>query len=191
VHSKGVIRIIAGEYRGRRIKVPSRPGLRPTPDRVRETLFNWLGQWLDGQACLDLFAGTGALGFEAASRGAARVVMVESDRTAYEALQATRQTIGASNVQPVFGDALDYLAREGERFDVVFLDPPFRQNALPAVLARIERRLKSKARVYIESDEPAAPGERFRQLKRERAGQVSYQLFEWRGDDQGGLPGNV
>ncbi|MGH8732719.1 MAG: RsmD family RNA methyltransferase, partial [Burkholderiales bacterium] len=81
MHSnKGKIRIIAGEYRGRRIAVPDRPGLRPTPDRVRETLFNWLGQSLDGLSCLDLFAGSGALGFEAASRGAARVVMVEQDR---------------------------------------------------------------------------------------------------------------
>ena len=196
MHSnKGAIRIIAGEYRGRRIKVPSRPGLRPTPDRVRETLFNWLGQWLDGLACLDLFAGSGALGFEAASRGAARVVMVESDRTAYAALQATRQTLmentGASRVELVQGDALEYLKRQAERFDVVFLDPPFGQNALPAVLRHVEERLKSGARVYIESAEPVAPGERWRELKRARAGQVSYQLFEWSGDDQGGLPRNV
>ena len=77
------VRIIGGEHRGRRIEVPDRPGLRPTPDRVRETLFNWLGQRLDGLACLDLFAGSGALGFEAASRGAARVVMVEKDRAAH------------------------------------------------------------------------------------------------------------
>jgi 16S rRNA (guanine966-N2)-methyltransferase len=186
-----VIRIIAGEYRGRRIKVPTRPDLRPTPDRVRETLFNWLGQWLDGQSCLDLFAGSGALGFEAASRGAARIVMVESDRTAFDALQATRQMIGASSVELVFGDALGYLAREGERFDVVFLDPPFRQNALPAVLVRLQARLNTAARVYIESDAPVTAGEQFKELKRARAGQVSYQLFEWRGDDQGGLPGNV
>lgn len=197
MHSKGVgvVRIIAGEYRGRRIKVPSRPGLRPTPDRVRETLFNWLGQWLDGQVCLDLFAGTGALGFEAASRGAARVVMVESDRMAFDALQATRQTFGinegAARVDLFFGDALAYLAREGERFDVVFLDPPFRQNALPAVFQRLGKRLKSGARIYVESDGPVVPGESWQELKRERAGQVSYQLFEWRGDDQGGLPRNV
>src|SRR5919202_1853569 len=100
VHSsKGQIRIIAGQYRGRRIRVASRPGLRPTPDRVRETLFNWLGQWLDGESCLDLFAGSGALGFEAASRGAERVVMVESDRGAYSALQAARELIGARAVE--------------------------------------------------------------------------------------------
>ena len=192
MHSnKGEIRIIAGEYRGRRIKVASRPGLRPTPDRVRETLFNWLGQWLDGLSCLDLFAGSGALGFEAASRGAARVVMVESDRAALAALEAARGKIGARAVELVRGDANEYLARARESFDVVFLDPPFRQNALPAVLEQLAPRLADKARVYIESAAPAAPGEHWRELKRARAGQVSYQLFEWRGDDQGGLPGHV
>jgi 16S rRNA (guanine966-N2)-methyltransferase len=192
VHSnKGEIRIIAGEYRGRRIKVASRPGLRPTPDRVRETLFNWLGQWLEGQSCLDLFAGSGALGFEAASRGAARVVMVESDRTVFLALEAARDKIGARAVELVRGDANEYLARPGERFDVVFLDPPFRQNALPTVLEQLEARLSQAARVYLESAAPVQPGVRWRELKRARAGQVSYQLFEWRGDDQGGVPGNV
>jgi 16S rRNA (guanine966-N2)-methyltransferase len=196
VHSnKGEVRIIAGEYRGRRIKVAPRPGLRPTPDRVRETLFNWLGQWLDGLSCLDLFAGSGALGFEAASRGAARVVMVESDRAAFSALESARGKIGARTVELVHGDAYEYLApggqQGGERFDVVFVDPPFRQNALPAVLERLTPRLAEGARVYVESAAPAEPGERWHELKRARAGQVSYQLFEWRGDDQGRLPGHV
>ena len=189
--SKGRLRIIAGEYRGRRIRVASRPGLRPTPDRVRETLFNWLGQWLDGESCLDLFAGSGALGFEAASRGAARVVMVESDRAAYGALQTARQTIGARNVELVLGDALAYLAKARERFGVVFLDPPFRQNALPAVLERLEPRLAEGARVYIEGPAACTLGGRWRELKSARAGQVSYQLFQWSSHDQGGLPGNV
>jgi 16S rRNA (guanine966-N2)-methyltransferase len=189
--SKGQIRIIAGEYRGRRIRVASRPGLRPTPDRVRETLFNWLGQWLGGESCLDLFAGTGALGFEAASRGAARVVMVEADRAAFNALQITRETIGARNIELVSGDALDYLDRSRARFDVVFLDPPFRQNALPAVLERLEPRLADAARVYIEAAVPCTLGGGWRELKSARAGQVSYQLFQWSRHDQGGLPGNI
>ena len=192
MHSnKGEIRIIAGEYRGRRIKVAARPGLRPTPDRVRETLFNWLGQSLDDTSCLDLFAGSGALGFEAASRGAARVVMVEADRAVFSALQTTRETIRARNVELVFGDALGYLDRARERFGVVFLDPPFRQNALPAVLERLEPRLTVGARVYIEAPAACTLGGRWRELKSARAGQVSYQLFQWRSDDQGGLPGNV
>src|SRR6185295_7503875 len=135
VHSnKGKVRIIAGEFRGRRLAVPSRPGLRPTPDRVRETLFNWLGQWLDGLSCLDLFAGSGALGFEAASRRAARVVMVEHDRDVFSHLKSVKQTIKAAQVELVLGDAFDYLRKAHDRFDLVFLDPPFRQNALPAAL---------------------------------------------------------
>ena len=185
----GRIRIIGGAYRGRRIPVPDRSDLRPTPDRVRETLFNWLGQTLDAKSCLDLFAGSGALGFEAASRGAARVVMVENDRGAVANLEKTVALIHAKQVELIFGDAFDYLKKGHERFDVVFLDPPFRQNALPAVF----RALKPKRgmRVYVESAEPAAPGAAWHELKRSRAGQVSYQLLEWRGDDQGGLPGNV
>ena len=190
VQKPGKIRIIAGEFRGRRIAVPARAGLRPTPDRVRETLFNWLGQHLDGLACLDLFAGSGALGFEAASRGAARVVMVEQDRTAFEVLKATHSTLGAKQVELVLGDAFAYLRDARERFDVVFLDPPFRQNAAPAALERLPRRLAPGARVYVEA-ERAVESPAWRELKRARAGQVSYQLLEWSGDDQGGLPGNV
>jgi 16S rRNA (guanine966-N2)-methyltransferase len=117
--------------------------------------------------------------------------MVETDRAAYAALQAVRTKIGARAVELICGDALRYLEQTKERFDVVFLDPPFRQNALPTVLEQLEGRLAQAARVYIESATPAEPGVRWRELKRARAGQVSYQLFEWRGDDQGGLPGNV
>ena len=174
------VRIIGGEHRGRRISVPDRPGLRPTPDRVRETLFNWLGQRLDGLACLDLFAGSGALGFEAASRGAARVVLVENDRAAFRALQEARSAIGFAAVELHFGDAFDYLKHSEGAFDVVFLDPPFGQNSLAAALERLPARLTPRARVYAEAPEPVAvPG--WGELRRARAGQVSYQLLEWRG----------
>jgi 16S rRNA (guanine966-N2)-methyltransferase len=189
LHSnKGKIRIIAGQFRGRRITVPDRPGLRPTPDRVRETLFNWLGQSLDGLSCLDLFAGSGALGFEAASRGAARVVMVEQDRAAFEVLRKNLSLLNASQVELVLDDAFAYL-KKGQGFDVVFLDPPFGQNALPAVFRHLQG--TPGMRAYVESSGPFAPGGAWRELKRARAGQVSYQLLEWRSDDQGGLPGNV
>jgi 16S rRNA (guanine966-N2)-methyltransferase len=189
----GRVRIIAGEFRGRRIAVPDRPGLRPTPDRVRETLFNWLGQSLEGLTCLDLFAGSGALGFEAASRGAARVVMVEHDRAVFEVLKKTRDTIGAKQIELVLEDAFTYLKKTKEGFDVVFLDPPFGQNALPAVFRQLGlyRGLERGARVYVESGEPYAAGAGWRELKRARAGQVSYQLLEWRGDDQGDLSRDV
>ena len=176
----GRIRIIAGQYRGRRIAVPDRDGLRPTPDRVRETLFNWLGQDLSGRACLDLFAGSGALGFEAASRGASRVVMVENDRVAIAALQETLEILEAKNVELVRGDAFEYLRIGAERFDVVFLDPPFRQNALPALLEALPARLAPGARIYVEASAPCVPDDAWRELKRSRAGQVSYQLLERR-----------
>jgi 16S rRNA (guanine966-N2)-methyltransferase len=192
VHSnKGKVRIIAGDYRGRKIAVPARPGLRPTPDRVRETLFNWLGQRLDGLACLDLYAGSGALGFEAASRGAARVVMVEQDREAVAELRRSMALIGSAKIELLPGDALAYLGRAGERFDVVFLDPPFRQNAAATALGQLPPRLAPGARVYVEADAPLEAGAGWRELKRARAGQVSYQLLEWRSDDQGGLPRDV
>lgn len=178
--SKGKIRIIAGAYRGRRIAVPERADLRPTPDRVRETLFNWLGQTLDGRRCLDLFAGSGALGFEAASRGAARVVMVESAASVMKVLRQSRELIGATQVDLVLADAFDYLRRTTETFDVVFLDPPFRQNALPALLEGLPARLAPGARVYVEGPWALETGESWRELKRARAGQVSYQLLERR-----------
>ncbi len=175
----GRVRIIGGAWRGRRLEVAARSALRPTPDRVRETLFNWLGQRLDGLACLDLFAGSGALGFEAASRGAARVVLVECDRAALQALERSRELLGAAAARIERGRAEDYLARSAERFDVVFVDPPFRQNAVPAILPRLAPRLAPGARVYVESEAPVEAGPPWRELRRARAGQVSFQLLEW------------
>jgi 16S rRNA (guanine966-N2)-methyltransferase len=187
----GALRIVGGKYRSRLLRVPARPGLRPTPDRVRETLFNWLGQDLTGLACLDLFAGSGALGFEAASRGAARVALVEKDRVALAELERSRRALGAAEVDIVAADAEAYLARARDAFDVVFLDPPFRQNVLPAILAQLPPRLQPGARVYVESDVPVDAPAPWVELRRSRAGQVSYQLLRWDGHDQSGVPGNV
>jgi 16S rRNA (guanine966-N2)-methyltransferase len=187
----GALRIIGGKYRSRRLRVPARPGLRPTPDRVRETLFNWLGQDLAGLACLDLFAGSGALGFEAASRGAAMVAMVEKDRGALAELERNRAELGAAQVEIHAGDASAFLTKQGERFDVVFLDPPFRQNALPALLSALPARLQPAARVYVESDAPVPVPQPWTELKRARAGQVSYQLLRWDGHDQSGVSRDV
>jgi 16S rRNA (guanine966-N2)-methyltransferase len=178
----GRVRIIGGAWRGRRLEVAARAGLRPTPDRVRETLFNWLGQRLDGLACLDLYAGSGALGFEAASRGAARVVLVECDRAALAALERSRDSLGAVAVRIEKTQAADYLARAGERFDVVFVDPPFGQNAVPAILPLVAPRLAAGARVYVESRagelRPFQPPP-WRELRRAQAGQVSFRLLQW------------
>ena len=168
-----------------------RPGLRPTPDRVRETLFNWLGQALHGLRCLDLFAGSGALGFEAASRGAAEVVMVERDAVALRSLRANRERLGAERVAIVAADAFDYLGRDTGRFDLVFLDPPFRQNALGPLLERLPPRLARAARVYVEAAAAVAPPPRWRELRRGRAGQVSYQLLQWSEHDPSGVSGDL
>lgn len=172
------------------LQFPALEELRPTPDRVRETLFNWLGQDLSGTHCLDLFAGSGALGFEAASRGAARVVLVERERGAVLALNANSERLSAAALEVIGGDASAYVSSTSERFDLVFLDPPFRQNVLAEVLVKLPRVLKSGARVYLEAAHPIEAEGAWRELKRSRAGQVSYQLLEWK-NDRSGLPGDV
>jgi len=171
------VRIIGGQWRSRIVQFPGTPGLRPTPDRVRETLFNWLGQRLDGKACLDLFAGSGALGFEALSRGARRVVMVERDRAAAAALRASAQKLAAANVDIVEGDALRYLATPRERFDVVFVDPPYSEHLVPRVLERLAPHLSEGARVYAEDDEALELPAGWQPLREDRAGAVHYGLY--------------
>jgi 16S rRNA (guanine966-N2)-methyltransferase len=187
------VRIIGGAWKKSLLHFPALEDLRPTPDRVRETLFNWLGQDLGGARCLDLFAGSGALGFEAASRGAAQVVLVERDRGAVLALRANAERLSATAIDVVGGDASAYVASANERFDVVFLDPPFRQNALPEILPRLALRLEPGARVYAEAALAVDVVAPWQELRRSRAGQVSYQLLQWSQaeDDTSRLPGNV
>ncbi|HET9462667.1 MAG TPA: 16S rRNA (guanine(966)-N(2))-methyltransferase RsmD [Thiobacillus sp.] len=144
------VRIIGGHYRRRLLDFPDSAGLRPTPDRVRETLFNWLGQDLPGWACLDLFAGSGALGFEAASRGAGRVIMIERDRAALDALEKNRAVLGANQVDILRADALAWLANSRETFDVIFVDPPFDSGLAATALADLARHLKTGGQAYIE-----------------------------------------
>jgi 16S rRNA (guanine966-N2)-methyltransferase len=161
-------------------------GLRPTPDRVRETLFNWLGPAVPGAHCLDLFAGTGALGLEAASRGAAAVWLVETDRRAREAIADVLRRLDAHQVRlladPALG-ALDRAKREGVAFDLAFLDPPFGQGWLARVLPALAQVLKPEARVYVENDQALDPatvallGPGFRVERADRAGQVFYHLL--------------
>jgi len=171
------VRIIGGLYRSRILRFPPRPELRPTPDRVRETVFNWLGQDLTGLACLDLFAGSGALGFEAASRGAARVVLVEKDAHAFEALRANAALLGAAALRPVRSDALEFVRSCTETFDVIFLDPPFRRLAVETVLAAIATLAKPGGRVYAESAHGVDPGAPWSIERSARAGQVVYQVL--------------
>ena len=172
------VRIIAGRWRSRLVKFPPAMSLRPTPDRVRETLFNWLGQRLDDLRCLDLFAGSGALGFEALSRGAARVVMVERDRETVDALRGNACELGAAGLDVVHGDALAWLGANKEKFDVVFLDPPYASDLAKKALDRLPAHLAAGARVYVESDKPLETGAGWRVLREDRAGAVRYALFE-------------
>jgi 16S rRNA (guanine966-N2)-methyltransferase len=178
----GRLRIVAGQWRGRRLAVPSAPGLRPTPDRVRETLFNWLQGIVPGARCLDLFAGAGGLGFEAASRGAARVVMVEAaPRVAAHLREQVRMLDAADRIDVRTGDALQYLAHCKEVFDLVFLDPPFNTDLVGGALAALAdgRCLRSGARVYVEypaSGEPPALPEGWVIAREDRAGDSAHLL---------------
>ncbi len=145
---------------------------------MRETLFNWLGQTLYGKRCLDLFAGSGALGFEAASRGAEQVLMVENNRTVYQALQVNVKRLALSNVALRCEDGLKFARQENGLFDVVFLDPPFKSDYLPQVLKLLENSLTEGGVIYLESGTSFEPDTAWRVLKRAKAGAVHYQLLE-------------
>jgi len=171
------VRIIGGQYRRRLLDFPGSAGLRPTPDRVRETLFNWLGQDLPGWSCLDLFAGSGALGFEAASRGAGRVVMIERERAALEALEKNRTVLGAKQVDILRADALAWLANSHETFDLVFVDPPFDSNLAATVLADLARHLKVGGQAYVEQAAPVIAPAGFIIHRSGRAGRSHFALL--------------
>ena len=174
------LRIIAGTWRGRKLSLHPVPGLRPTPDRVRETLFNWLDPAIRGTYCLDLFAGSGALGIEAASRGAAEVVLVDNNPQVVEILREQQQLLNAAQVQVVQVDVDDYLSGTPRAFDVVFLDPPFREGRLSGCINKLESRgwLANEAWVYLEVEhglELDLP-ENWALHRSKQAGQVDYHL---------------
>ncbi len=176
------VRVIGGRHRGRKLPVADAPGLRPTPDRVRETLFNWLGQNLAGWHCLDLFAGSGALGFEAVSRGAASVTLVEQAPRVAKSLQAAATLLNEPGVQVVCADALAYLARPAaEPLDLVFLDPPYGQGWLDRIIMPLLPHLADGARLYMESEQPlsAQPAPGLSCIKQGKAGQVHYHLYAY------------
>jgi len=159
------------------ISFPDAEGLRPTPDRVRETLFNWLGQTLYGRTCLDLFAGSGALGFEAASRGAERVVMVEKNHTALLSLQDNVKKLSCANVFVQGQDGLEFASRDAHKYDVIFLDPPFDSDYLPRLLEILPQHLNENGVVYVESGTALTVPPPWQMIQSGRAGQVHYQLL--------------
>jgi 16S rRNA (guanine966-N2)-methyltransferase len=185
------VRIIAGRLRGSKLPVPDHPGLRPTPDRLRETLYNWLGPWLVGKRVADLYAGTGALGIEAASRGAAKVSLVERERSLVDSLRAQLERLKLpaagvdTEVAVLHSDALTAI-RSGVlgSLDLALVDPPFSLDLWGPTLEALERAdLQPEARVYVEypvsAPPPIRPG--WRVVKQARAGDVAARLIEWRG----------
>ena len=175
----GEVRLIGGLWKRSKLPVPDHPGLRPTPDRVKETLFNWLGQDLTGWRVLDAFAGTGALGFEAASRGAVEVVLLERDPALTHSLEATRQRLGGSMVRIERADALAWMARcAAGRFELILLDPPFDADLAVAAAAAAAPLACEGGFVYLESGQPLAEPPPGLVLHRGlKAGAVHAQLF--------------
>ncbi|WP_153111739.1 16S rRNA (guanine(966)-N(2))-methyltransferase RsmD [Propionivibrio limicola] len=186
------VRIIGGEWKRRLLHFPDSEGLRPTPDRVRETLFNWLGQDLAGLTCLDLFAGSGALGFEAASRGAARVVMVEKSAKVRAALEENARLLGAPSAKngrlEILGaDAVKFASAfgpESPRFDVLFLDPPYKQGWIGRLEPLLPQLLSRDGVLYVEAEMELESCGDWRTVRSGRAGQVFYHLMR-SGDHDG------
>ncbi|MFQ3196001.1 MAG: 16S rRNA (guanine966-N2)-methyltransferase [Colwellia sp.] len=181
-NNKGSIRIIAGLHRGRKLPVLVAEGLRPTTDRVKETVFNWLMPFIQDSICLDCFAGSGGLGFEALSRGASHVNFIELNKFAVQQLKENQQLLKANNISVIQSDALSFIQNNTQKFDVVFLDPPFRQNFIEqtAILLN-EKSLADNALIYIEMESEQNNQKlplNWKLLKEKIAGQVIYRLYQ-------------
>jgi len=178
------VRIIAGHWRGRRIRFPELAAVRPTSDRVRETVFNWLRVEIAGASCLDLFAGTGVMGFEALSRGAASVICVEHDASAAAAIHRNAANLGAAGLETVHADVVDFLTHSQPRpIDIVFIDPPYGSQILGQVCQILDARawLAPQALIYIErraKDPSVTTPASWQCLRAKRAGQVDYRLYQ-------------
>ncbi|MBM7457200.1 16S rRNA (guanine966-N2)-methyltransferase [Oceanisphaera litoralis] len=178
----GQIRLIGGQWRGRKLPVLNSEGLRPTTDRIKETLFNWLMFDIRQCRCLDLFAGSGSLGLEALSRGATEVVLVEKDARVAQQLQRNLTSLPEAPGRVINTDALAFLQTAATPFDLVFLDPPFHRELLPSACQLLEQGgwLSEDAKIYIEREQNSESlllPPNWRLLKDKQAGQVSYQLY--------------
>ena len=177
----GRIRIIGGKWRGRKLPVPDVAGLRPTPDRVRETLFNWLQPVIAGAHCLDLYAGTGILGLEALSRGAADATLIEHDPVLFAQIRRNIGVLDAgASARVEQAEALQWVAHNKNSFDLVFLDPPFGLGVVVkrALLLKERKCLQPHAMVYMESQPGVQPPDGFRVVKEGKAGKVKFMLME-------------
>lgn len=177
----GKIRIIGGVHRSRQLPVLAAAGLRPTSDRVKETLFNWLGQDLTGKKCLDLFAGSGSLGFEACSRNAVQVVMVEQNAKVAQQLHKNIRLLKVETVcRMLCLNALTYLKTAADQFDVIFLDPPYQSDLLALGLDLTVKLLAKNGLIYIEYDKPPPIPESLLITKSGKAGSVNFALLTWK-----------
>jgi 16S rRNA (guanine966-N2)-methyltransferase len=176
--ANNTVRISAGEWRSRLLKFPDVDGLRPTPDRVRQTVFNWLGQELHGLSCLDLFAGTGVMAFEALSRGASQVVLIEKSRLAYQALLDNKTALKATNAQVLNLDALQFLKQNQQLFDVIFVDPPYHQGLINQALPLIKNALSEDGLIYVEAEFALVACADWQVYKAGKAGNVFYHLLK-------------
>lgn len=179
----GAIRIIAGKHRGRKLPVLMAEGLRPTTDRIKETLFNWLMPYINNSHCLDCFAGAGSLGFEALSRGSSNITLIELDKSAAKQLNNNKKLLGAENLNVVNANALQYLAQvANESYDIVFIDPPFYKGLAEQACDLLQNGwLKPNALIYVEvesSSSTIALPENWILLKEKVSGQVAYRLYQ-------------
>jgi 16S rRNA (guanine966-N2)-methyltransferase len=180
--NKGSIRIIAGKHRGRKLPVLMAEGLRPTTDRVKETVFNWLMPFIQDSHCLDCFAGSGGLGFEALSRGANHVHFIELNKAAAQQLKENQRLLNSDNVSIINSDALSFIKNNTQKFDVVFLDPPFRKRFIEQTTVLLnENSLAESALIYVEMESEENNQEfplNWKLLKEKIAGQVVYRLYQ-------------
>ncbi|GHE95676.1 16S rRNA (guanine(966)-N(2))-methyltransferase RsmD [Thalassotalea profundi] len=179
----GAIRIISGKYRGRKLPVLMAEGLRPTTDRVKETLFNWLMPYINASNCLDCFAGAGSLGFEALSRGASNVTLIELDRSAAKQLNDNKKLLNAQNLNVINTNSLQYLAQPAPmNYDIVFIDPPFHQGLAEEACSLVNNGwLNKNALIYLEVESSGTAlslPENWDLLKEKIAGQVAYRLYQ-------------
>lgn len=184
--NKNKLRIIAGDWRSRQLVFEDAPGLRPTPARVRETVFNWLQTDVIASHCLDLFAGSGALGFEAASRRAKSVVMVENNAQACRLINENKEKLAAAQIKIIQSDVFKFLSGNATPFDVVFLDPPFAKGMAQQTCQWLEDKgwLAAQAKIYVEVEKALVLDDvpkNWQVLKQKNAGEVAYYLFERNG----------
>jgi 16S rRNA (guanine(966)-N(2))-methyltransferase RsmD len=180
---KNQVKIIGGEWKRKNISFIDSPGLRPTPGRVRETLFNWLEQDLTGKVCLDLFSGSGVIGFESLSRGALNVVMVEKSPQVFKTIQENKKLLQADRASLLLSDALMFLEKNNTKFDIIFCDPPFNEGWEGKLFPQLANHLTADGLIYFESEVSLNEYSLFKIIKKRKAGNVFYHLVTLKNND--------